>query len=321
VSEITVAVLGDPADPTLAALRAPDGVRLKIGKTAEALEPELRDASVLFYWFGPKEEVGRSMELAPNLKWIHARFAGLDRILFPALVESPIPLTNGTGVFSQSLGEWAILGALWFAKDLPRMIRAKTAHRWDVFDVDEISKQTMGIVGHGDIGRAVARRAKALDMRVLALRRNTARREGDEHVDQVYAPSAMHEMLAQCDYVVVAAPLTPATLGLVGRPEFNAMKPSAILMNIGRGPVVDEAALIDALRSGRIRGAVLDVFDTEPLPPQSPFWEMENVLISAHCADHTRSWLADSVSFFFEQLARWRAGQPLKNVVDKHAGY
>ena len=302
-------------------MRPPEGVRLKIGKTAAALEPEIRDASVLFIWFGTRDEVIRVMQAAPNLKWIHARYAGLDGLLSRALIESPMPLTNGSGVFSQSLGEWAIFGAIWFAKDVPRMLRSQRAHQWDVYTVAMISDQTMGIVGHGDIGRAIARRAKALGMRVLALRRDTAPREGDENVDQVYATAEMHEMLAQCDCVVSAAPLTPATKGLLSTAEFNAMKREAIVMNVGRGPVVDETALIEALRSGRIRGAVLDVFETEPLPPDSPLWDMENVLISAHCVDHTHSWLQDAVDFFYEQLAHWRAGEPLRNVVDKHAGY
>src|SRR5271169_3677081 len=135
-------------------------------------------------------------------------------------------------------------------------------------------------------------------MRVLALRRDIAPRDGDEHVDRVYPNSQLHEMLPECDYVVVAAPLPPHTRHLLSTPEFNVMKPEAIVMNVGRGPVIDEAALVEALRSGRIRGAALDVFEVEPLPAESPLWDMENVLISAHTADHTKDWMNDSLNFF-----------------------
>jgi phosphoglycerate dehydrogenase-like enzyme len=261
------------------------------------------------------------MEVAPRLEWIHARYAGLDNLLFPELVESPVLLTNGSGVFSQSLGEFVILGALYFAKDVPRFLNAKAERRWDVFYVHEVSRQTMGIVGHGDIGRAIARRAKALGMRVLALRRDPSPRAGDEHVDRVYATADIHTMLPECDYVALAAPLTPETKGLMGPREFASMKPEAIIMNVGRGPVIDEPAMIEALQSKKIRGAALDVFAVEPLPQDSPLWAMENVLISPHAADHTATWHDDSMDFFLAQFARWRNGEPLKNVVDKRAGY
>jgi phosphoglycerate dehydrogenase-like enzyme len=190
-----------------------------------------------------------------------------------------------------------------------------------VFNVQEVSAQTMGIVGHGDIGRAIARRAKGLGMRVLALRRDPSPRDGDEHVDKVFSNSELHAMLPECDYVVVAAPLTAYTRHLLSTPEFNVMKPEAVVINVGRGPVIHEAALVQALQTGKVRGAALDVFEVEPLPADSPLWDMSNVLISAHTADHTKDWMSDSVTFFLEQFARWKKGEPLKNVIDKHAGY
>jgi phosphoglycerate dehydrogenase-like enzyme len=201
------------------------------------------------------------------------------------------------------------------------MLRSKAERHWDRFDVLEISKQTMGIVGHGDIGRACASRAKALGMRVLALRRDTSPRPGDEHVDRVYATSELLAMLPECDYVVVAAPLTAESKGMMGKREFAAMKTDAVIMNVGRGPVIDEAAMIEALQTGQIRGAALDVFEVEPLPKDSPLWDMENVLISPHCSDNTKDWLNDAADFFIEQFRLWREGAPLKNIVDKRAGY
>lgn len=322
MAEITVVVLGDPVEPSLGLLEAlGPGVRLKIAKTAAGLRPELEDARILFSWSGSKAEVHEVLANASKLEWIHSRSAGLDSLLSPELIQSPVVLTNGSGTFSQSLGEFVITGALYFAKDLPRMLRSKAERRWDVFDVYEIARQTLGIVGHGDIGRAIAWRAKALGMRVLALRRDTSPRPGDENVDRLYPNEKLHEMLPECDYVAVAAPLTAHTRHLLSTDEFNAMKPSAVVMNVGRGPVIDEAALAEALRSGRIRGAALDVFEVEPLPQDSPLWEMENVLISAHTADHTKDWLPDGAKFFIEQFERWSKGEPVKNIVDKHAGY
>ena len=322
MAEITLAVLGDPSEPTLKRLAelGPD-VRIKVGRSAEELLPELADARVLFNWFGGRSQAEAIFAAAPKLEWIHARYAGLDNLLFPALIESPIPLTNGSGVFSQSLGEFVILGALYFAKYVPRMLKSKADRHWDTFDVHEIRKQTMGIVGHGDIGRAVSSRAKAMGMRVLALRRSTAPRPGDEHVDQVYATADLHVMLSACDYVVVTAPMTPETRHMISTAAFNSMKPTAIVMNVGRGPVIDEAALVEALQSKRIAGAALDVLEVEPLAPESPLWAMENVLISFHTADHTKDWLDDAATFFIEQFARWRKGGLLQNVVDKRAGY
>jgi phosphoglycerate dehydrogenase-like enzyme len=179
----------------------------------------------------------------------------------------------------------------------------------------------MGIVGHGDIGRAIARRAKAFGMKVLALRRDVAPRAGDEDVDQVFANAELHKMLPLCDYVVAAAPLTPQTRHMIGAAEFDAMKPEAIVMNVGRGPVIDQAAIVKALEAKQIRGAVLDVFEVEPLPAESPLWGMENVLISFHTADHTKDWLDDAVSLFVENFGRFRSGEALKNVADKRAGY
>jgi phosphoglycerate dehydrogenase-like enzyme len=322
MGEIMIVVLGDPAEPVLRRLEeAGPEVTTKIAKKADELGPALESARVLYSWSGSRAEIKHVLERSPRLEWIHSRSAGLDSLLFPELIASRIPLTNGSGVFSQSLGEFVITGALYFAKDIPRMVRSKAERRWDVFELFELSTQTMGIVGHGDIGRAIARRAKAMGMRVLALRRDTAARPGDEDVDRVFATAELHQMLPECDYVVASAPLTPETKHMIGAAEFNAMKPSAVVMNVGRGPVIDEAAMTEALRTGRIHGAALDVFEVEPLPQESPLWAMDNVLISAHMADHTKTWINDAVSFFLEQFGRWRRGEPLMNVVDKRAGY
>jgi phosphoglycerate dehydrogenase-like enzyme len=322
MAKITVVVLGDPSEPTLKLLDSlASDANISISKTADGLGDALAEARVLFNWSGTRAEIVNVLARAPKLEWVHARYAGLDGIMSPELQASHVPLTNGRGTFSQSLGEFVIAGALYWAKDFPRMLRAKAEHRWEVFDILELSTQTMGIVGHGDIGRAIARRAKAFGMNVLALRRDTTPRAGDEDVDKVYPNSELHAMLPKCDYVVVAAPLTPTTKHMMSTAEFNCMKESAIIMNVGRGPVIDEAAMTEALRTKRIRGAALDVFEVEPLPADSALWDLDNVFISAHTSDHTKDWLNDAAMFFVEQFARWKNNEPLKNIADKTAGY
>jgi len=174
-------------------------------------------------------------------------------------------------------------------------------------------------VGYGDIGRAIAERARPLGMRVLALRRSAP--GTDPLADEFVAPERLPDLMARSDYVAVALPLTSETRRFVDRRAIAAMKPSAVFVNVGRGPVVDEEALIEALEAKRLRGAALDVFVNEPLPSGHPFYRMENVLLSAHCADHTRTWRDDAVRLFLDNLSRFRSGTPLRNVVDKTRGY
>jgi phosphoglycerate dehydrogenase-like enzyme len=224
-------------------------------------------------------------------------------------------------VFSQPLGEFVIGAALFFTKDYRRLVRSQQAGVWDQFDVEPLAGQTIGIVGYGDIGRAIATRAHALGMKVLALRKRPAESAGDTLVDEVFGPERKLEMLARSDFVAAAAPLTAETRGMIGAAELGVMKKTAVVMNVGRGPVIDEAALVRALEEKRIKGAALDVFDREPLPEGHPFYRLENVLLSPHSADHTPDWLAQAMTFFLQNFERFRAGAPLLNVVDKERGY
>jgi phosphoglycerate dehydrogenase-like enzyme len=313
----------EPAEAQLAMLRQQlADVRVIAGNSAEAFEGAAADASVLFNWSGSLALFKEVFAMCPNLLWVHSRSVGLERTLFPALKESPLPLTNGAGVFSASLGEFALAAILYFAKDFRRMIRNQMAGVWEAFDVEWALGKTAGIIGYGDIGRAVAARVRALGLTVLALRRHASTSRGaDPLVEQTYTPEQRLEMLSRCDFVVVAAPLTSETRGMIGEAEFAAMKPTAIVINVGRGPVINEQAMVKALSSGRIAGAALDVFDHEPLPAGHPFYELENVLLSPHCADHTPDWLDNAMRFFIEQYGRFRKGEPLLNVVDKRLGY
>ena len=293
-----------------------------VGNSATALEASARNAEILLNWSGSLSLMREVFRMCRGLRWIHSRSVGLERTLFPELIASDVTLTNGRGVFSPPLGEFALAAILYFAKDLRRMIRNQQSGLWGPFDVTLVSGQTLGIVGFGDIGRAVATRVRAVGMHVLALRRHVpGRNEPEPLVNQLYSATQRNEMLPRCDYVVVAAPLTDETRGLIGQAEFAAMKETAVVINLGRGPVIHEGALIKALSEHRIRGAALDVFDEEPLPSGHPFYHMENVLLCPHCADHTPDWLDNAMRFFLLQFARFRRGEPLLNIVNKSLGY
>ena len=309
--------------PPLALL---DGLRqtenIVVGDSPDAFRAAAPEAGVIFNWSAGLPLFREVFLMCPKLRWVHSRSAGLERSLFPELVAKDIPLTNGSGVFSPSLGEFTLAAILYFAKDFRRMIRNQTACAWAPFDVEMVSEKTLGIVGYGDIGRAIASRCRAMGMKVLALKRHLPPNpKSDPLVEQYFSREQLTEMVALCDYVAVAAPLTPETRGMVGPAVFAAMKNSAVLINVGRGPVIDEKAMIAALSEGRIKGAALDVFDEEPLPKGHPFYKMENVLLSPHCADHTDEWLDDAMRFFVIQFERYRLGEPLLNVVDKKLGY
>jgi phosphoglycerate dehydrogenase-like enzyme len=318
----TILVLADPAEPQLAILRGlPPDTAVVVGNSVEDFATAARDASVILNWSGSLDLFREVFRRSPNVRWIHSRSAGLDRTLFPELIESPVTLTNGTGVFSCSLAEFALAAILYFAKDFRRMVRNQMACVWEPFDVLPVSGRTVGIVGYGDIGRAVATRAVALGMTVLALKRHAPLTNLDPLVEQVYGPAGRMEMISRCDYVVVAAPLTSETRAMIAEPEFAAMKPTAVVINVGRGPVIKEEALLGALSTGRIKGAALDVFDHEPLPGNHLFYKLETVLLSPHCADHTPDWLDQAMQFFLAQFERFQKNEPLMNVVDKQLGY
>lgn len=312
-----VLALSESNDPQFAMLA---NVPHAIADSSAPIEKHAGEAEVILHWSGPRDLLRTAFLANPRVRWVHSRAAGIDSILFPELVQSPVPLTNGSGVFSPSLGEFALAAILYFAKDFRRMLRNQEAGRWEPFDVEEVAGQTVGIVGYGDIGRAVASRVHAVGMRVLALKRH-APASADPLVAQYFGPHQLADMVAHCDYVVAAAPLTPETRHMLSDAAFAAMKPDAVVINIGRGPVIDQAALVRALIAGKIRGAALDVFEHEPIPPGDPIYKLENVLVSPHCADRTKDWLDRAMRFFLLQYERFSSGQPLDNIVEKHLGY
>jgi phosphoglycerate dehydrogenase-like enzyme len=315
--EHTVLVVTQENDSQLSMLK---GLRHIVGNKTEDFASAVNEPVVILAWSGPVAALREIFLRCKDVRWVHSRSAGLDHVLFPELVASDVPLTNGSGVFSPSLGEFSLAAILYFAKDFRRMIRNQIAGVWEQFDVEEIAGQTVGIVGYGDIGRAVAMRVRPMGMKVLAIKRH-APLALDPLIDQFFPPEALLEMLARCDYVVVALPLTKETHHMISDAQLAAMKPTAVVINVGRGPVIDQTAIVRALTAKRIKGAGLDVFEQEPLPPGDPMYALENVLLSPHTADHTAQWLNQAMQFFLEQNQRFSMGEPLANVVDKHLGY
>lgn len=305
----TLLVLNDPAARYLALLdRLPAETRIVVAERAEAFGKAAPEADVVLVGAVPRTLVEEVWPMTPNVKWVHSMWAGLETLLFPALAESGVVLTNGKGVFARSLAEFALTGMLWFAKDVRRMRRQQREKHWEKFTVSELHGQHLGIIGHGSIGRATAALASAFGMQVRGVGRS-------------HRPEELEEILAHSDFLLLSAPLTPETRGMIGEAELKKMKPGAVLINLGRGPVVVEEALIRALKEGWIRGAVLDVYDQEPLPAGHALWDLDNVLLSPHCADNTTTWLNEAMELFIENFGRFERGENLKNMADMKAGY
>lgn len=268
---------------------------------------------------------GMSEEFTPDivrkgkkLKWIQALSAGVEAMLIPEIVHSPLLLTNVAGIHAQPIAEHVLAMILAFSRRFPAFFRQQGQATWQQLRQDEVTGRNVLVIGFGHIGQAVAHRCRAFDMRVLAVRRHPA---PHPLADSVLPPEELHTGLAQADYVVLAVPLTADTKQLIGTRELAAMKGSAYLINVSRGDVVDEEALIAALQDGTIAGAGLDVFAQEPLPPKSPFWRMENVIVTPHQAGGTPHYNKRAMALFADNLRRYLAGEPLINVVDKQLGY
>jgi phosphoglycerate dehydrogenase-like enzyme len=292
-----------------------------VSNQAGLLRESVQDAAVILNGIPDGHLLRQVFTSAAGLRWVHSLSDGVEKILFPELVASPAILTNARGVFKRSLAEFVIAAVLYFAKDFRRLIRSQQAGTWQPFEMEEAHGKVMGIVGYGETGKACAERAHSLGMKIVGLRRKPELSNGDSWLKAVLGPHQLHELLSRSDYVVLATPATPQTRRLIGKTEFEAMKPSAVFINVGRGSSVDEPAMIEALQHGRIRGAALDVYENEPLPPGHPLYRLENVLLSPHCADHTPDFYELDMEFFLQNLQRFLKGEPLGNVVDKEAGY
>jgi phosphoglycerate dehydrogenase-like enzyme len=288
----------------------------------EGLDQEIADAEVLFGWSLRPQQ----LKAARKLRWVHSPAAAVHQLIFPEMVASDVVLTNAREVHGPVVAEHAIALLLALAKRLPSAMRYQQQRLWGQEAMwqerprpREVQGATLGLIGLGSIGREVATRAKALGMRVVAVREHPEK--GNEGVDAVYGPSDLHPMLAEADYVVIAAPITSATQSLFDAARLAHMKPDAYLINVSRGQLVNEAALADALRQKKIAGAALDVFSVEPLPVDSPLWGLDNLLITPHTAAVTEKLWERHYQLMRENLRRYLAGEALLGVVDKTKGY
>jgi len=253
---------------------------------------------------------------APSLRWVSVGGSGTDHLA--PWDASRLIVTNAAGVAAETMAQYAIAAMLSFALGLPALAAAQRQARWAPHRVASVRGRTLAILGLGHTGRASARLARALGMGVIGIR---ARPLPTPEVDRLEGPERLHEVLGEADFVLVCLPLTEMTRGLVDGPALCAMKPGAVLIDVSRGGIVRQAALIEALRAGRLAGAALDVFETEPLPPDNPLWAMDNVVISPHCSSVYDGWELRSAEMFCDNAERWRKGLRLENIVDPQRGY
>jgi phosphoglycerate dehydrogenase-like enzyme len=281
------------------------------------LDTLLAEAEIIYGLLLPHNLLSR----APKLKWIQTISAGVNRFTGTDIWNSPVILTSASGIHATPIGEFVLGFMLMFAKRAPLFIRSQLKHEWTRLMPTVLRDKTVGIVGLGHIGREVARLAKAFGMRVIATRRSAGPSSRARNVDRLLPVRQLKQLLSESDYVVVATPLTPETTGLIGLAELKAMKPTACIINIGRGGIIDETALIQALDDGEIAGAGLDVTATEPLPMDSPLWDRDNVIISPHISGGMEDYMQRATDLFCENLKRYIGGKRLINIVDKKRGY
>ncbi len=259
---------------------------------------------------------------APRLKWVQVTRTGVDRVLLDVeFRDSPVKLTNVRDVHSYGPAELAIQACLVHAKGTIECHRQKQAQEWNAFQTTVLKGSTMGIVGYGGIGQRVARVAKAFEMWVIAARRSAKKSTKARFADVLLPMTDMDHLLIESDFVVLATPLTPDTHHMIGRKQLSLMKPEALLVNVSRGPVIDEPALVSALETNQIAAAALDVFEQEPLPRESPLWTLPNVIFSPHIAGNVPAYPRMVQNLFIENLTRYVREEALRNVVNKRRGY
>ena len=295
-------------------MRAEPDRELVVFTQEEELAAGIAEVEVLFVRRPPHGYWSR----ARRLRLIQTIGAGVDSVLPTPDLPERVLIANARGVAAPHMSEFAIALLLALAKRVPRAIEQQREHRWRLFLPRRLEGATLGILGLGAIGEAVAQKARGLGMRVLGTRRSG---EPSPHADRVYPPSGTDEVLAASDAVVVLLPLTPETRGLLDGARLARMKPGALLVDLARGGIVDEAALASALKEERLGGAALDVFEVEPLPSESPLWDVPNLLITPHMAGIVDDYLDRVLAIFTENIGRLERGEPLRNAVDRTRGY
>jgi phosphoglycerate dehydrogenase-like enzyme len=316
---VRVLVLGaTEAEPPPGLPEARTGATYRFADDATGLAVALPETDVILHWADRTDLLQADWPAAGRLRWIHAAGVGVDWALFPELVDSDVVVTNCRGVFDETMPEYALGLLLALAKDLPATIGDQRECRWRHRPLSPLRGRRATVVGAGSIGRATARLLRAIGMDVTVVAR-TAR--DDPELGRIHASGDLAQLAAVTDALILVTPLTDDSRGLVDGAVLAALPRGAWLVNIGRGAVVDEPALVETLRDGRIAGAALDVFATEPLPPEHPLWAMSNVIVSPHIGGDAPGWLEWFSGSFLDELERFIAGRPFKNVVDKRRGY
>jgi len=264
---------------------------------------------------------------ASRLRWVQSPAVGVGSLMFPELLASPVVITSARGIRARAIAEHVLGVTIALARRLPIAMRAQVAHRWAqdelegaTVDVRTLEGQRMGIVGLGAIGLELVKIAAPFGFRISAIRRRAGEPK-PQGVDEVWPLDRLPDLLAASDVVVLALPHTPETKRLIGKRELDRIKRGALLVNVARGKLVDDDAVIEALRDGRLGGAALDVFSEEPLDPASPYWDLPNVLVTPHTSGAMQDYWTPLVALFTDNLRRFEKGEPLRNVVDKKAGY
>lgn len=281
----------------------------------EAL-PHVGDADALALW--GFQDVEPLLQAGPHIRWVHSLSDGVEKLLTPSMMERPILLTNSHGVHDRAVSEHTLALLLSWFRRIPDAVRHQAAHEWVRPHGESLFGKTILIVGFGSIGRAIAQRAKVFETHILAVKKHLST---EMFADHVYTEEQLLEILPQADIVIAALPSTPETENFFGKEEFQAMKPSALFINIARASVVDETALIEALQNKEIAGACMDVFSKEPLPPDHPFWSMDNVIMTPHIASMVPDFWHKLTSLLQTNFIAFSRGERLMNVVDKKKGY
>ena len=313
-----VAVLVDEDGDMPAGLDALGEVAdVRLARGAAGLVEAVRDADVCCVWDVRRRWLAEAWPAVRRLRWVHAASAGVDAVLFPELVDSDVVVTNTRGVLDAAIAEWVLGAILMFVKDLHGTLRLQDRREWRHRDTERLAGRRVVVVGAGSIGQAVARLCRAAGMHVEGVAQ--VPRHGDDVFERVVGPGSLRQALSGADFAVVCVPHTAKTHRMIGAAELAALPPGARLVNVARGAVVDEGALLDALQSGRLAGAALDVFVREPLPADHPFWGMDQVVVSPHMAGDFAGWEEAFSAVFLDNFRRWQRGDPLSNIVDKAA--
>jgi phosphoglycerate dehydrogenase-like enzyme len=285
----------------------------------ESVAAERRDVLSRAHVLVALHAIEKQLDLAPNLRWLQGIGAGMEQFARSGVGRDRLIVTNASGMSSGSMAEWVVGRLLQVWKGFRDDDQNQRNYSFERSYGRTFSGSTIGIVGLGNIGVAVSERVRPFGCRVLGLKRSAKQGDVSEHADALYAPHQLHEMLAACDAVVVAAPATEATQHLIDARALSAMKSTAVLVNVARGSLVDESALADAIREKRLGAAVLDVFEQEPLPPESPLWDLSDVYISAHSSVATDRYMDDVFDLVVDNIERHLDGRPLRNLVDTEA--